>query len=256
MKRSLSLPRTVFLLSAIAMACAHLHARDWKQVDGGVVSGEFAGRVGDIVFIKKADGTRVKVPVANLSPEDQGVIRERQNSTAVSVVKTDKNVENALLKARQAQAQQVLGAVLFGHKLVVPSGEGFADAPGGTTAPEYYAIYFSAGWCGPCQQFTPRLVEFYRAHKDRHPNFEVVFVSSDRSEREMLSYMKRYSMPWPAVRFEDAKAADIGKYAGNGIPCLVVVDAQGKVLYNSYERGQYVGPQQPMAALGKLLASK
>ena len=46
------------------------------------------------------------------------------------------------------------------------------------------AIYFSAGWCGPCRQFTPILSKFYSEMNKKGKKFEVVFISRDRSQEE------------------------------------------------------------------------
>ena len=64
-----------------------------------------------------------------------------------------------------------------------------------------------------------------------------------------MSLMK---MPWPAVGFR--KDGPLIKYRGPGIPCLVIVDADGKVLVDSFEDGKYVVPEKPMKELGRLLA--
>src|SRR5947209_5159843 len=61
---------------------------------------------------------------------------------------------------------------------------------------KYIAFYCGAGWCGPCHQFTPELVKFYKEMKPKYPNFEVVFLSEDRSPVEMQNYMVEMSMPW------------------------------------------------------------
>jgi len=66
--------------------------------------------------------------------------------------------------------------------------EAFDEAP--LASAKYYAIYYSAGWCGPCRAFTPDLVKWYKRNKSKHPDFELIFVSSDRSEEDMASYMK------------------------------------------------------------------
>ena len=54
-------------------------------------------------------------------------------------------------------------------------------------------IYFSASWCPPCRTFTPKLVKFRDANKK---DFEVVFVSSDRSPKDQMGYMKKAGMKW------------------------------------------------------------
>jgi len=55
------------------------------------------------------------------------------------------------------------------------------------------ALYFSAKWCGHCKIFTPKLKKYYQTHKDQ---LEVIFISSDQSEQQMLSHMKQEAIPW------------------------------------------------------------
>jgi hypothetical protein len=66
--------------------------------------------------------------------------------------------------------------------------------------------------------------------------------------------MRELSMPWPAVRFAEIKGLpEIKRYEGSGIPCLVIIDAQGNVVADSFVNGRYVGANAPMNSLGKLL---
>jgi len=109
---------------------------------------------------------------------------------------------------------------------------------------KYWAFYYSASWCPPCRAFTPDLVSFYRDFKPSHPDFELIFVNDDRSEDDMLAYMRNDSMPWPAVWFNDINdpSLEAKQYCGDGIPCLVLVDANGNVLSDTYVGGQYTNP--------------
>ena len=89
-------------------------------------------------------------------------------------------------------------------------------------------MYFSAHWCGPCRAFTPKLVEYRNKYKD---NFEVVFVSSDRSAEDQATYMKEANMPWPTMKFRSDAANTLGeRYAVRGIPALILLAADGSVL--------------------------
>lgn len=141
------------------------------------------------------------------------------------------------------------------NDLVVSEGKKLAPFDGAPLAKaKYIAVYFSASWCGPCKQFTPELVSFYKRTKAKHDDFEVIFVSNDRSEDDMAAYMAEDKMKWPALTFAKAKSRNpLSGYAGAGIPCLVFVDAEGKVLSDSYEGKNYVGPQKVLADIEKTL---
>lgn len=122
------------------------------------------------------------------------------------------------------------------------------------TGVRFYAIYFSAGWCPPCRTFTPELVDAYGKIRALYPEFEVIFVSRDKSPAEMLAYMREDRMPWPALAWSSLRETrEVTRYAGSGIPCLVLIDATGKVLSDSYRWGRYVGPDAVLDDTWKLL---
>lgn len=119
-----------------------------------------------------------------------------------------------------------------------------------------YGLYFSAHWCAPCRKFTPQLVEYYNKILGEHPEFEIIFISSDKSADAMAAYMYEARMPWPAIEFGKlANVPTLKKYAGDGIPDLVIVDTTGKVLADSYVRGKYVGPQRVLDDLTAIFSN-
>ena len=122
---------------------------------------------------------------------------------------------------------------------------------------KYFGIYYSASWCPPCRAFTPKLVTFYQQIAQRHPEVEIIFVSSDETPGDMQNYMKTDRMPWAALRFErKSMERELTRYAGSGIPDLVLVNGEGKVLSDSYHGKEYVGPYQVANDLAKLVGDK
>ena len=118
-------------------------------------------------------------------------------------------------------------------------------------------LYFSAHWCGPCRKFTPSLVAFYNKNAAAHPEFEILFVSNDKSTAAMEGYMRDQQMPWPALSFDKVSGNEgLRKYAGSGIPCLVLVDENGKVISDTYSGKNFRGPEAVLADLDRLFASK
>jgi nucleoredoxin len=129
----------------------------------------------------------------------------------------------------------------------------FDDEPLGKK--KLIALYFSAHWCGPCRKFTPKLVEFYNQVAPQHPEFEIVFVSSDRSPFGMETYMRDTQMPWPAIDFAKLPGKEaLKKFAGESIPCLVLLDATGRVISDTYVDKKFVGPEKVLADLNAIFA--
>lgn len=118
---------------------------------------------------------------------------------------------------------------------------------------QYLAVYFSAAWCGPCRNFTPKLVEWYNQRQGDRDKFEVILMSRDHGPKEMENYIREDKMPWPAIAYNKRDRSPLAKYAGRGIPCLVVIDGEGNVLSHSYEGKTFVGPSKVLKDLEKLL---
>ena len=119
---------------------------------------------------------------------------------------------------------------------------------------KYILIYFSAHWCPPCRRFTPKLVEFY--NKFNKGEFEVILVSADRTKKAQLEYMTSTSMPWPAVKLSKIRKSGLQSYAGQGIPCLVMIKPDGTIVSDTNVNGQYLGPQKVLSDLKKILSEK
>ncbi|KAL9270546.1 putative nucleoredoxin 1 [Drosera capensis] len=92
------------------------------------------------------------------------------------------------------------------------------------------ALYFSASWCGPCQRFTPNLIEAYNDIASREGDFEIVFVSADEDEESFNGYFSK--MPWLAIPFSDSSSREKldELFKVKGIPSLVVLGEKGEVL--------------------------
>ena len=93
------------------------------------------------------------------------------------------------------------------------------------------AMYFSASWCPPCRQFTPILKEFYEDLLEKELPFDIVFVSSDKTENDMDRYMKECHGDWLAVPFGHELIKELKKrYHITAIPKVVVITDDGSVV--------------------------
>lgn len=90
-------------------------------------------------------------------------------------------------------------------------------------------LYFAANWCPPCKFFTPELTKTYEHLKENGKNFEVVFVTSDRSSESWQQHAG--CMPWLAIPFDDPRLQQITSQFGiDGIPSLVILDEKGGLI--------------------------
>ncbi|XP_006001420.1 nucleoredoxin-like protein 2 [Latimeria chalumnae] len=120
------------------------------------------------------------------------------------------------------------------------SGKTLVNKDGDTVDPEeglrnkIVGIYFSAGWCPPCRDFTPILCDFYTelVEESSHPaQFEIVFISSDKSTEEMVEYMHDMHGDWLALPWHDEFKYELKKkYNITAIPKLVIVKQNGEVI--------------------------
>ncbi|BFG17585.1 hypothetical protein CerSpe_038590 [Prunus speciosa] len=122
-------------------------------------------------------------------------------------------------------------------------------------------LYFSAHWCRPCVNFTPRLISINQKIKEQMlvdgEDFEIVFVSSDRDQASFDSYFD--TMPWLALPFGDPNIKQLVKHFDvKGIPCLVIlgpdgktVTKQGRNLINLYQENAYPFTEAKLELLEK-----
>jgi len=93
------------------------------------------------------------------------------------------------------------------------------------------AIYFEAQWCPVCAQFTPLLISAYEEIGLAGKSFEVVIVSYDDTEEDMLAHMTDAGMTWLAVPFGGGTIEALTqRYAVQFIPTVVVLDSEGNTI--------------------------
>lgn len=83
-----------------------------------------------------------------------------------------------------------------------------------------------------CNEFTPKLEEFYRQSKNDGKPFEIVYASLDRNKEEYQQTLSSKHGPWLALGFKDPQVANLQtKFGVHGIPTLLIMNGKdGKVL--------------------------
>ncbi|MCS6245283.1 MAG: redoxin domain-containing protein [Opitutus sp.] len=260
------------LITALLPLSTQAAVETWTGPDGLPIQAEFIRRSSDYITFQKSSGARYLLPYSKLSEADRvridaltgrnapaeapGAVAATGAAAPVTASTPAAAVEpkdDSAAPAASTKAGKVI-APLIG-KLVHLKGSSLAPVPQAPLAGiRYVAFYYSAHWCPPCRAFTPQLVSAYKSIKAAHPEFEVIFVSSDQDEDSMKSYMRESLMPWPAVRFDQKDNVRTLQRPGNesGIPNLVFMTADGKELATTYtSSGTYTGPGAVLATIQK-----
>jgi len=110
---------------------------------------------------------------------------------------------------------------------------------------EVVLVYFSAHWCPPCKHFTPVLKDMYEELQDQ--KIAIIFVSSDRTEEEMMSYFTNDHGDYYAVPFNDQELMEVLKKtcAVRGIPKLALINPEDGSQIHGECRGDVTG-KSPM----------
>lgn len=213
--------KTTILLCSLALGgFAMADFETWTSTDGrsaklelkkvtegdGEKTGEF----------KMKNGRTVKIAASGLIEADAKRLNEWMSPEEIA--------------AAEAAPKSVFDDILEGN-LVKLDGKSLKKVDAAPKPEKLYVFYYTASWCGPCQQFTPSLVKFYNEHKN--DNFELVLITSDRDEDSMEGYAKKKEMPWPQLKLK--KAADFKKefnHGVSGIPSVIVCKLDGTKLGN------------------------
>jgi len=115
----------------------------------------------------------------------------------------------------------------------------------------YLVLLFSASYCGPCKEYVRELKDIY-ANNLGGENWEVVFVSTDKSRENMFAYMRDLGMPWLAAEYDATpilpKIREHYTGSESGIPRLVVINAEGTIVLQNGTLGKtFAGFEQHAA---------
>lgn len=95
---------------------------------------------------------------------------------------------------------------------------------------KYTILFIFDPDCGHCREETPKLVNFYNAHKKKF-DLEVFAVSADTSMQKMKNYIKDFKMPWITVNGPRSYTGSYQKlYDANQTPSLYIIDNKKKII--------------------------
>ena len=186
---------------------------------------------------------------------DERNLQARDASRAGLLAYYKQNVDTHLAERKDA-ALGKYAAALRGQLVTLTDGglKPYDDAV--LANKKLFAFYFAALTNPNCGKFTPQLVKFYQDFAPKHPAFEVVFVSEDRSAFNMENHMRQDAMPWPALDFDRrASQPDLAALGKEVVPRLVLIDGMGRIVSDSVVEGKYVGPQHVLDDLTHLAAA-
>ncbi|KAI3415329.1 hypothetical protein GPALN_004942 [Globodera pallida] len=89
-------------------------------------------------------------------------------------------------------------------------------------------LYFSAGWCHTCKDFTPKFKQFYNQTKN---DVAVLWISRDKSKEEQLQYYAKSLDPsWLYLPLGKTVRDFLKMYKLYGLPSVKLVDKEGNLV--------------------------
>lgn len=195
----------------------------WDDLLGRTFEAKVVSVEARTVKLENREGKQIDFPLSDLMPSSRDQVNDW-------LKKQREQAGDSSDEAQVAHKPSVFDTILIGN-LERLKGSRLRRCEDATRPQKYYVFYYTASWCPPCQRFTPELVKWYENNKNE--NFELVLISSDRSEEAMEAYAKDKKMPWPHLKM--AKVRDFKvqfNHGVRGIPALIVCDRKGENLGN------------------------
>ena len=199
-------------------------SRTWTSTKGSTMNAELVDFSNRIVILKSSSGKKISLKIEQLTQADQSFVKQwvaQKESLKISANSSfhSKSTNNQNPKLASGLAE------LIPSKLLNSKGENIAND---VLAGKMIGFYFSAHWCPPCRGFTPSLVQFRDKNKK---DFEVVFISSDKSPEAQMKYMKEMKMNWFTLPHRSKEGSKLSqKYGVRGIPALIIVSPNGETI--------------------------
>jgi len=111
-------------------------------------------------------------------------------------------------------------------------------------------IDFWATWCGPCLLSMPGLSRIYAETKDK--GLQLISFDHGTGAEDSAVYMKHHHYDWPS--YHDEGNAVFDKFKAEGVPLVVLIDPQGKIVYYDFGN-QEQELRRAIASLGPASAS-
>ncbi|SMC16363.1 Peroxiredoxin [Desulfacinum hydrothermale DSM 13146] len=94
-------------------------------------------------------------------------------------------------------------------------------------------LYFWALWCPACRAMKPEVAELRHEISDDRLEILAINVGSGESFTKVKRYQKAHPMPFKVLY--DGNSTVTQAYGVRGIPLLVIVDKEGKVVYRDHQ---------------------
>ncbi len=215
-----------FLVLSFTFLSLYLAAesRKWTSTSGSTMNAELVDFSDRVVILKNSTGQKITLKIEKLTSSDQMFVKEwSKQKNKLKADSRNSSPANTIAKEKMILASGM--SDLLPADLLDSNGK---KIPSGSLAGKMVGFYFSAHWCPPCRAFTPSLVEFRDKNKK---DFEVVFVSSDKSPEAQLKYMKEMNMDWYTLPHRSDEANKLSqKYGVRGIPALIIVSPNGETI--------------------------
>ena len=91
-------------------------------------------------------------------------------------------------------------------------------------------VNFWAGWCHPCIQEIPELLNLAKLFADRP--FTMLAVNVGEERHKLPGFVKRMEEHMIVLMDEDSEA--FGRWKGIGLPSTFILDPEGRIRYEAY----------------------